>query len=377
MPRRDEPLTPDAQRELQALDRALAGADADRELAALVRAVGSERPQLREDFARELDARAAGGFAGRERRHPLTVLRGRLPRRPLLPVLAAAATLALVVVVASSLTGRDDPTGGGDAKPSVIERAPSAPAPGASSTLPAPGPLEPSPDDAPGRRTRRVARSAALTLATSADKVDELADGVVRVTDETGGNVLDSSVSSDERGAAGASFQLSIPSERLRETLAELSKLGDVRSRNQTSQDITGAFISPRERLTDGLAERRTLLRQLAKADTPNETASIRARLRIASSQIASARAGLRSLRARTSFSRVSVSIQTGGTGSGGGVWGVDDALDDALRILAVTLGVVLIALAVALPVIVVVTALTVATRAALRRRHDAALDAG
>lgn len=149
-----------------------------------------------------------------------------------------------------------------------------------------------------------------------------------------------------------------------------------MRSRNQTSEDITGAFISPRERLTDAPAERRTLLRQLATADTPNETASIRARLRSASSQIASARAELRTLRARTSFSRVSVSIQAGGTGSGRGAWGVDNALDDALRVLAVTVGVLLISLAVLLPVLVVGAALTVTMRAARRRRREASLDA-
>ena len=57
------------------------------------------------------------------------------------------------------------------------------------------------------------------------------------------------------------------------------------------------------------LAERKALLKQLAKADTPNETASIRGRLRIVSGQIAQARGELRGLRERANFAKVTVSV--------------------------------------------------------------------
>lgn len=361
MRRRDRMLAPEIERELDALDRALAGEDADAELAEVVQAMRANRPEPGEAFLRELDARAARGFGRAERRRLL-------PRRALLPSLAAAtAAVLLVTLVATWPTGRES-SGGGGARPSVVESGPS--------TLPAPSSIPPpTGGSAPGHRTRRVERSASLTLAAGAGKVDEVSDGVIRVTDQVGGTVLSSNVSSDQ-GSAGASFELSVPSERLRQTLAELSKLADVRSRNQATQDITGAFISPRERLTDALAERGVLLRQLARADTPNETASIRARLRGASSQIASARAELRTLRARTSYSRIAVTIQTG-AGAGGGVgWGIDDALRDALRVLAVTVGVLLVALAALLPVAAVVTALGIGARSARRRRREAALDA-
>lgn len=363
MPRRDDARTAETTRELEALDAALRGDGADAELAELVSAVRAERPAPSDPFAAELDARVAAGFPRRGR----PAWRS---RRALVPALAAAATLVLVAVIATSaLRGRTDspPPSSQTAQPggAPSEPAESSVAPG---TVPA----------APGRRTRRVERRASLALRAPEQKIDEVAASVVRATDRAGGVVLTSNVASGAGPGGGASFELSVPSERLEPTLAALSRLADVKSRNQTSTDVTGAFVSPRERLTDALTEREALLRRLAKAESPNETASIRSRLRAASKQVARARAELRGLRERTSFSRVSVTVEAkegSGSGSGAG-WGLDDALRDALRILAVTLGVLLVALAVALPVALVAAALGLPARAVRRRRRQSALDA-
>lgn len=405
MPRRDDTLTPEMERELDALDLALAGEGSDRELAEIIRVVRGERAAPREDFARELDAWAAGGFG---RRRPgaqaeradaggaaapsrTARLLDRLPRFSLLPALAVAASLLVALIVAgSALQGSDEerpssaaqdraPSAGGAGAPGR-EAAPgevssSAAAPDSTEPLP-PGVDQPTGDEGLDRRTRRVERAASLVLGAPADDVDDVADGIIRVTDQARGVVLTSNVSSDADGNGGANFELRIPSDRLGSTLASLSKLADVKSRNQSSTDITSAFISPRERLTDGLTERKALLRQLAKADTPNETASIRSRLRTASSQIAGARAELSTLRERTSFSRVTVSVEANGEGGGSGGWTVGDALDDALRILAVSLGVALVSLAVLLPIALVLAGLGAGTRALRRRRRESVLDA-
>ena len=87
--------------------------------------------------------------------------------------------------------------------------------------------------------------------------------------------------------------------------VADLSELAHVRSRTQDARDITAEFTSPRRRLADALAERRGLLRQLARADTPNETAAIRARLRAVNRRIDRAQAELRRLRERVAFAAV------------------------------------------------------------------------
>ena len=139
---------------------------------------------------------------------------------------------------------------------------------------------------------------------------------------------MTSSVSSGDSGRSGATFALRVPTRRLDDALARLSKLAHVRSRTQNSQDVTGAFVSAQERLDGSLAERKGLLRQLARADTPNETASIRERLRLVQSEIATARAQVRGLRTRTDFSAVSVTIEPGDSSGGIGAGGDDGALD-------------------------------------------------
>jgi len=239
--------------------------------------------------------------------------------------------------------------------------------------------VEPSPvppadqSGVPGRTTRRQELSASLSLNAPAKEIDDVSAGVLKTTTRYGGVVMRSDVST----TSGADFDVRIPAARLQAALAALSELGDVESRNQTSQDITAAFVSPRERLTDGLAERASLLRQLAKADTRNETASIRERLRRVSQQIASARGELRGLRGRANFAKVTVNVnpEEGSSGDGGG-WGVGDGFDDALHILAWTAAALIVALAVALPLLVLGGLAGGAARVLRRRRRESTLDA-
>ena len=191
--------------------------------------------------------------------------------------------------------------------------------------------------------------------------------------------MLDSNVATSETDGR-ATFTLRFASNRLDDALAELSRLADVRSRNQASDDITSSYVDARERLEDARTERRSLLRSLAKAQTPNETSSIRRRLRIVSGQIASAKAAVARVNSRASNATVAVTIEGDDNSAAGddegGVWTPADAFDDAVRILEVAAGVVLIALALGLPLGLLVAALWLAARVASRRRREAVLDA-
>ena len=82
----------------------------------------------------------------------------------------------------------------------------------------------------PARRRAGVERQASLTLETAADEIGDVSDGVIQATDAVGGIVVTSSVSSGRlRGAAGATFSLRVPTRRLDDALARLSKLAHVR----------------------------------------------------------------------------------------------------------------------------------------------------
>lgn len=382
-------LEPDIERELAALDAALAGeplveADLD-DLAIVVSTVRDQRARPAADFVGSLDERVARGFvreaSSEARRARVTPRR----RRMLMPALGAAASLALIVVVGVSLLGGDSNDGGtvssAVSPPGAVQRETKAAPGGVVSTSPSDGAGS---SDAlsgtlPSRRARRVERQASVALTTAPDKVGAVSDGVVRVTDSVRGVVVTSSVSSTDSSQGGANFELRVPTDRLPTALAELSKLAHVRSRTQSSQDVTSTFVSAQDRLEQSNAERRSLLKQLANATTDNQTQSIRARLRIARAAIASARGDLRQLRERTDYSAVTVTVETGdgaSGGTGGGPWTPKDALGDAVRILELVAGGLLIVLALALPVAFVGAGAMFAGRLLRRRRREQTLDA-
>jgi hypothetical protein len=330
------------------------------ESAELGRLVRDARPRPREAFTAALDARVAAGFP-REKKQ-----RRRLPSLPrprvLYPALGLAATAIVALVLATSLLG----SGTGTGTPSDIRPAdhalvePTSTTPRGESVVP----------------QRKVERSALLDLATGAGDLDRVADGVVRATDASGGFVASSQVDAGATGGT-AHFDLRVPTDRLDATLAVLSRLGHVRSRSQSTDDVTGAVVSARERLSDAKAERRALLRALGRARTSTQAEAIRARLRLARTEIASARGDLHALGRRTAFSSVSVTLSARGGGtSGGGSFGPGDALNDAIRILGAVAGGLLVALAVLLPVAALVALVWLGARTLRRRSRERALDA-
>jgi hypothetical protein len=338
------------------------------------------------EWARKLDARVSAGFP-RKRRWAAW-----LPSVHIGPAVAVAACglLALVVAVAALSGDRtdDEPfTGaGGSQSPSIgtpaeessgREPAPAADdAAGGATTLQRSS-VPPVPGDrrAEGQRKRHVEHSAELVLATRPRDVDEVASGVARTATQLGGYVAASSVSSQQ----GGTLELRVPTARLDRAIEQLSELAKVRDLARQSVDITAQVVSARSRLRDARTERSSLLRQLAEADTVNETQSIRARLRIVSRQIEANKAELRGVKNRANFATLAVTLNADrSVGDGAddeGAWTPGDALRDAVRVLEVVVGVALVALAVALPLGIAALLALLGARVLTRRRRERALD--
>jgi|SRR5215207_2690794 len=392
-------LTPDVERELAALDDALAGrrvaADLT-ELGELALALRDERPEPSPEFGKALDAKVARGFGepGPRRR----ALTWRSWRPWLLPTLGATATFMLVAVIA--LSARDDElqtlSGGGAAveessdagggRASARQESGASPAAEddaatfaeplpSTSVPPAPGGGAPGSD---GRTRRSVERSASLTLAARPRDIDTVSAQIQDVTRQQRGFILASTVNSSSNGGGGT-FELRIPTRNLDAAMAALSRLGKVRERAQRSQDITAETVAARNRLKDARTERKSLLRQLGDAVTLTETQSIRARLRIVSLEIERARADVRRVNNRAAFSTVSVTLVADSSAAAPGDddnWTPGDAANDALRVLEVIAGVALIALAIVLPIALLAAPGWLAARWSRRRRREQALDA-
>jgi hypothetical protein len=223
---------------------------------------------------------------------------------------------------------------------------------------------------------RRVERSAQLTLTPAPGDVQDVADGVVRTTQAVAGYVAQSSVST-QNGAGTAQFTLRIPTARVDDALARLSKLAHVGSLTQDAHDITATVASAAQRLADARDERRALLTALGRATTDRQVAALKARLRANRSEISRRKGELAAVARRADMATVQVTVE--GTGhpshNGGGAWTPRDALHDAGRVLQVAGGVTVIAAAVLLPLALLAALAGALAHVLRRRRRESALD--
>ena len=387
-------LSDEALRELDALDRALAGEPVDAEfdaVARLARDMRATRPRPSEEFAAQLDERMEGGFRAEPGSAPSPTARfrdwlaGVRPMRIVAPA-GAVATIAIVASVAviqgvgggESAPAPDEPAAldaGGAARGEEREGDAVGPLGEDSAAAPAPeNELFGSPPGEPDRiapsQEREVERSATLALSTDGEEFEEVTDGVVSVTDRYDGFVL-----SSEESASGetsrATFELKIPTESLPAVLADLSELAHVESRSEDALDITAETGSARQRLTDARAEVRGLLGQLETAGSPDETADVRSRLEIARAEVAQAKAEVQRLARRANYADVRVTVASDG---GDGDWGIEEALDDIGDALSTAGGVALVSAAIMLPIGIVIALAAFAWRRSVRRGRERAL---
>jgi len=368
MRRRETTLDPAVAAELEALEAALAGDPAaEPELAALVRDVRTDAPAMAPAFRARLDDRVERGFPKPARSRP---------RRNLVPALAVAGCV-LAALVAVALVGGGAGNDSASRTPAVSaqsgpEQAQGDAAAGSGSS----GAAAPSLAAVP--RTRRVERTTRLALTTA--NVQRTADSVVSATQSVGGFVQSSQVTTTN-GRGSASFTLRVPSARLDDAVARLSKLGHVRSLEQSAQDITGAYDGAAARLAEARATRRGLLRALAKATTAQEISSLRARIADNRRELQRYQREFESVRNRANFATVEVDVTSSTrkgepVPGGGGSWSPGDAARDAVRVLEVSAGVALVGLAVVVPLALLGAAGGLAAGAWRRRRREAALHA-
>jgi hypothetical protein len=364
--------------ELDELERALAGEPSP--FTQLVADVRAQRPRMDPAFAARLDARVDAARTAPSRSSWLAWS----------PVAGLAAALVVVVIlVGGGDSSTNSASPGGSAAGSAASSASSeqsAPAdratkPAAPPTEIAPGAATPATGFAPPPPSRplsgrKVERTTSLQLSTARTDVQSVADDVIAATQRFGG-IVDSSQISTSDTEASAVFALRIPTRRLDDALAALSKLAHVASLSQGSTDITGSFVSAADRLRDARAERRALLKALGAATTTQEIDALKARLRDNHSQISAAKGELNALRRRANLARVDVTVSGNGhKGSGGGgPWTPGDAAGDALRVLEVGAGVLLVGLAAVIPLALLGGAAALAARSTRRRRREAALE--
>ncbi len=412
---REMPLDPEVERELGAIDRALAGEPVDPDLEVLARLaveLRSERPEPDAEADARLDVLAAAGFPprtsdrlGRLRRRVSGASRRAREQgaRRLLPALGAASVFVVAIAIGVSQSGvlkrrlgpaDHCPNGeAGRGRPVAVQ-------PGTSRGSARPPRSGTSPEQTASRNTfrgptrraaavgallplsqRKVAQSVDLSLSTSPDDFRDAADGVLDVVRDHRGFVVRSNVSGGDPRVRGskrgrASFTLRIPAGELSAAMGDLSDLGHVVSRSDGSVDITNRFVSARKRIDALTASRDQLLQELGQAVTITEQQSIRARLRIVQAQLAGAHHDLARAHERVHLVPVSVTIAADAAATTGGAWTIGDAFHDAGRVLTVTAGAALVGGAALLPFVLLGALAAAGRREWVRRQRNRALDA-
>ena len=300
----------------------------DPELARDLRAIA---PRPDHAFRARMDAQLAAGFP-REPRRGL-----QLPSLRLL--VPAMGTIAAAVVAAVLLVGTGDDEGAPTMSAGSAERATSEQAAGGggaadSAAAPqiAPAPAAP-PRTAPGRR---VERSARLELGAPAGRFTAVTDAVVRTTQRHDGFVASSQISRAGTGGTGT-FVLRIPTDRLDAALTDLSRLASVRAIEGSTQDLTGAYDTASQRLSDARTQRRAIVAALATA-TGREADRLRSRLADATARVERLEREQRRLRARTTYATVDLTVVAADRGAI--VPGDDDEVSSLGRADCVVVGV-------------------------------------
>ena len=335
-------------------------------------------PEPDPDFVADMERRMQQAYT-KPRRLPRLTLPNLRPRT--IAAVAASAMLALLVSV-SLLGGSEDPAS--PDQPVAMEAledsaARSLAAPGAGEAGSAGGaefdtevapspPFIPPPGEqvAPNAQTRRVERSAQLTLAADPADFDQIADDIFRTADRRRGFVLRSSFTQGEDAPSSGFFELRVPADELQATLGELSRIATVRARSESGTDVTAGFVSLRDRLRTAQAERKSLLRRLELAETETAAAAIRRRLEIVGRKISVLRSQFLAARERTEFATVHVELVDEDNGAAASE--TDEAVDDAVGSLEDILNFLIRAGAILIPV--ALTALLVWIGAAIARRR-------
>jgi Domain of unknown function (DUF4349) len=427
----DLPLDPDVLAELEAIDATLRGEAVDpihAELAELALLLAAERPPMPQDAAQALDEQVARRFAPASAGANPTSQHPRQPRWVLRPAfgqaLAGLAALAVVAVVVtqvntggSSSTASSSSSAAASSNSSPQRLSPASPhghsaastplrnslnaagalsakksaanSPSRNLSLAPPSPAESVPNGAfapavptPQANGQKQIQSAQLQLLAAGNRIDAVSQEVFTVVGNQSGIVKSSTITAASGNSGYASFQLSIPSGNLPETMTQLSELryAHVASRTDQTQNVNDQYQSDVRALNDARALRTSLLKQLADAVTTAQIDSLTAQIHDAEASISSDQATLNGLNHQIDYSQLNVQINAGpippvpvANSSGG--FTLHRAAHDAVRVLTVATGVALIALAALLPVGLLAALGAWIAYWVRRRRREAALD--
>lgn len=291
-----------------------------------------------------------------------------------------AACASLFIVMAAVTIGLSET--GGDEKADDM----SAPAAGSSIAVSRDGKAAPEQSMekaaaqavAPGVSTsskRDVATNTQITLATEGSEIENVSDDVFAITDRAGGFVQSSEVSGGAGTDGGATFVLMIPSARYDSAIASLSELAHVRSRHQSTEDITATVKRSDKRLQRARTRVTKLEREL-RAAPDAQRSELRAKLAQARRAEARAERSVARNNLRANFVPVDLTLEASSAAANADKSPLARAVDIAWSALQGIAAVLVIAVAVLAPFAILGAAAWAWLRQRRRRAAERVLSA-
>ncbi|MFD8497113.1 DUF4349 domain-containing protein [Amycolatopsis sp. NPDC059657] len=158
-----------------------------------------------------------------------------------------------------------------------------------------------------GVQDRKLVKTAKLSLA--ANDVPAIVDSVRQVAVGAGGYT-----GQERSDKNSATVSLAVPSDKLDSTLSDLSKLGEVTSREQNTQDVTEQVVDVESRIATQKASVERVRALLAKANSVGEITSVEAELTSREAELESMQRRQQALAGSVAMSTISVSVSQKGT---------------------------------------------------------------
>jgi hypothetical protein len=157
---------------------------------------------------------------------------------------------------------------------------------------------------------RRIVRHAALEI--ELDDVDRAIGRLTDLVEAAGGYVADTQVHSDERGVARATVTAYLPPAAFGRALGDLERLGHLRARRVTGQDVSEEFVDLEARTRNLERHEAQLLSFMGKAQKVADLVSLENELARVRGEIERLSGRLRFLRARTEMAGIQLSLLRG-----------------------------------------------------------------
>ena len=220
----------------------------------------------------------------------------------------------------------------------------------------------------------RVIQTALLGISVERGRFEETVSQARTIATGLAGYVTSSSASqgSDSRLVRGT-LVLRVPEAAYGQAMTQLTKLGRVRSREETGQDVSGEFVDLEARQRHLEAVEAQLLGFLKRTETIPEALAVQRRLDDVQLQLEEVRGRLVYLDDQSAFATITLQLTERGVPAGppgGGGWSIGDAWSTAADGLTKIVGGVLVALVVAGPILLVLALAWLVGRIVLRRRR-------